>query len=832
MTDNNSNNNSNNNSKGDVIDALSMPPPTKVASITQHPPPTTINNNNSVIPSTIPPTTTTTTTPPPQVITPPIQQQLRFDPNHYINFGIDQVSVLTYSTDRESDLNYDLHEHLSHDILHSSGGDGLIKRNKSLLEFTQGYEDDVCEISVDGQSSIGNREDIAMNEYYVEPRSIDYHYSPAKHNSIFAAQHPPHQQFSRQQLQQNQHQQQQQLEYQIQQQQKQQKQQKKLQIQQLQTPQQPQQQALQQQQQQPQQQQQQSTRGKNQILTKNRSFKNLEKVVQEEEEENYGSDDFPTRQQYDTSGEYEQEDDEEDEDGEEEEEDDDEDSDEQGYTFDEVKSFNCLSPYVKLVGGNRRYMLLWFASLISLAGDWFNELACLTLLARYNTSGMMMSLFLILRESPPFFFSVITGVVSDAFDRRLVMIWADIFRLVMVLGFLFVRSQERIWLLYVLAFLQYTIGSFFNPAKSSLLPSLVPKEDLITANAVDQTSYSSMMLIGASLGGVVTYALGTDVNFIIDSFTYLLSAICLMILMKMSKGFSNNISLEEKNDPTMAQVPKQQQQQQQKQYNDKVSLIKNDSVQENQNELDNLENGADINGFKNIPNQDSDDQDQNQSKKVNLGKAFIEYFSMYKQGMIYLKQNKYIWAITFVKACGSIIWAGADMINIRISESNFKIGDDGSLSLGIILGAGGLGILLVPFFFSRIVKDKKSNHNKILKLGFFMNAACTICLGLSSNSLPFYLFFNTFRSSATCLLWLYSSSILQQLVPNEVRGRVFAFDFSALTVFNIIGKLATGIFLDHLLLSLRQILLIFGTLGLFVFFAWAMILGKGNRLKV
>ncbi|KAF2074135.1 hypothetical protein CYY_004538 [Polysphondylium violaceum] len=768
----------------------------KMESITQHPPPPAVPINNAIlqqqqtsviIPETIPPTTTATPAIPAipatgaqvELLPDPLQQnnqqqpkpqQLRFDPNHYINFGIDQVSVLTYSTDRESDLNYDLHEHLSNDILHSSGGEGLLKRNKSLLEFTQGYEDDVCEISVDGHSSIGNREDIAQSEYHVESRGIDHHYSPAKPTtSIFSA-------LTRQQPQ------------------------RQIPIQQQYQP-------------PPQQQQQQSQRGKGQVLTKNRSFKNLEKVVQEEEEENYGSDDFPTRQQYDTSGEYENE-----EDGEgEEDEYTDDDDDEEAYSFDEVKSCNCISPYAKLVTGNRRYMLLWFASLISLAGDWFNELACLTLLARYNTSGMMMSLFLILRESPPFLFSVINGVVCDAFDRRLVMIWSDFLRLVLVLGFLFVRSEEHVWLLYVLAFLQYTIGSFFNPAKSSLLPSLVPKEDLITANAVDQTSYSSMMLIGASLGGIVTYGLGTDVNFIIDSFTYLLSAICLIILIKMSKGYANNQSEQDQqadgsssgNDNTNKEKKM-----------DKVSLIKNDSVQQEQ---DKLEDGAE---------QEQQPGVLPEKKPIRLGQAFMEYFSMYKQGMIYLKDNKYIWAITFTKACGSFIWAGADMVNIRISELNFRIGEEGSLSLGIILGAGGLGILLVPFLFSRIVKDKKQNHNKILKFGYFMNAACTICLGLSSNSFPFYLFFNVFRSSSTCILWLYSSSILQQLVPNEVRGRVFAFEFSALTVFNTAGKLLTGIFLDHFLFSLRKILIIFGSMGLLVFFGWTMILGKGNRLKI
>eukprot|EP01133_Synstelium_polycarpum_P018142 gene18142-21693_t len=191
-----------------------------------------------------------------------------------------------------------------------------------------------------------------------------------------------------------------------------------------------------------------------------------------------------------------------------------------------MKEYDCAAPYVRLLRDNKQYRLLFLSSLISMMGDWFNELACLTLLARYNATGLMISAFLIIRESPAFFFSPITGVVSDRFDRRKIMLVADLARMVIILGFLLVRRENEIWLIYVLGFLQFTVGSFFSPSKSALMPILVKREDLITANATEQTSYSSMMLIGASLGGLVSYGMGTDANYIIDSFTYLGSAVC------------------------------------------------------------------------------------------------------------------------------------------------------------------------------------------------------------------------------------------------------------------------------------------------------------------
>ena len=64
-------------------------------------------------------------------------------------------------------------------------------------------------------------------------------------------------------------------------------------------------------------------------------------------------------------------------------------------------------------------------------------------------------------------------------------------------------------------------------AERAALPNIVSKENLSTANALDAASWSSALCIGAMLGGIVVDLYGTDAAFIIDSFTFLLSAILL-----------------------------------------------------------------------------------------------------------------------------------------------------------------------------------------------------------------------------------------------------------------------------------------------------------------
>eukprot|EP01132_Coremiostelium_polycephalum_P000860 gene860-1072_t len=520
------------------------------------------------------------------------------------------------------------------------------------------------------------------------------------------------------------------------------------------------------------------------------------------------------------------------------------------YSFNDIKSCNCVTPYFKLIASNAAYRLLWLSSLISLMGDWVNELACLTILAKYNASGIMVSAFLVVRESPPFLFSPFTGVVSDTFDRRHIMMVTDVIRVFLVLFFLFVRSESHLWLLYVLAFLQFSVSSFFMPAKSALMPSVVDPSDLVTANAVEQTTYSSMMLIGASLGGVITYQFGTTVNFIVDSFSYIGSALCVFFLYRLTKNIistksssenqdielsinnnaNNNDSILTSSTTTTTTTTTNN--------NDKVSLLskKNVSIISSNQEEDEETGTELLNPRINLSGAlDKSESIPNNNSKPKSNRTFSQVlkdnFMMYIDGFRFLRENPYILIITLTKASGALVWTASDIMNIRIADSTFKLGEDGSLSLGIILSAGGLGVLLVPLIFSRIIKDCPENHNNILKFAFFLNAIFTASLGFTSHNFPVYLIFNTLRSAATSILWLYSSSILQQLVPDEVRGRVFAFEYGVLTVASITTKFLVGVLLDETGLTFKQLFFMFGTLGIFIFFAWIIVLGKYKRKK-
>lgn len=157
-------------------------------------------------------------------------------------------------------------------------------------------------------------------------------------------------------------------------------------------------------------------------------------------------------------------------------------------------------------------------------GDWFNMIAIYTIILNLTGSGRDVGLLLVARFLPSFIFGPLSGVLADRFSRRSIMIVSDLLRAVVVLGFLFVRRAEQMWIVYVLTVLQLGFSTFFEPAKTAAIPSIVSDRELVAANAISSVTWSVMLTLGAAIGGLITGWLGTDVAFVLDSLTYLLSA--------------------------------------------------------------------------------------------------------------------------------------------------------------------------------------------------------------------------------------------------------------------------------------------------------------------
>jgi len=192
-----------------------------------------------------------------------------------------------------------------------------------------------------------------------------------------------------------------------------------------------------------------------------------------------------------------------------------------------IKELGTHAPvgYIELIRGNRNFRNLWLGQVVSQMGDWFDTIALYTIILNLTGSGRNVGLLMVARFVPCFVFGPLSGVIADRFSRRTIMILSDLLRALVVLGFLFVRRADQLWLIYVITVLQLVFSTFFEPARTAVLPSIVSDRELVPANAISSVTWSVMLTLGAAIGGVVTGLFGTRAAFILDSSSYVASAL-------------------------------------------------------------------------------------------------------------------------------------------------------------------------------------------------------------------------------------------------------------------------------------------------------------------
>ncbi len=183
-----------------------------------------------------------------------------------------------------------------------------------------------------------------------------------------------------------------------------------------------------------------------------------------------------------------------------------------------------LRPYLTLLRRNRAFSRLFAAQLVSFAGDWFATVALLGLALEVTGSPAMASLFLVVQTGAFALASPIAGVLADRFDRRRLMVGADLARIPVALAFLFARDAGTLWIAFAAAALLSVGAALFEPTSSASLPNLVDEAELPEANILIGSSWGTMLAVGAALGGAVAAAFGRDVAFVVNAASFAISA--------------------------------------------------------------------------------------------------------------------------------------------------------------------------------------------------------------------------------------------------------------------------------------------------------------------
>lgn len=178
----------------------------------------------------------------------------------------------------------------------------------------------------------------------------------------------------------------------------------------------------------------------------------------------------------------------------------------------------------ELLARNRDFRRLFLASIVSLCGDWFSFVAVADLVTELTGRPGLAAFIFAATVLPIFLASPIAGMVADRYDRRRILVIADVARVPLALALCLASAWGSIELAMGAVVLLGIGASFYDPIASAALPNLVDEEDLGEAQALMGMVWGSMLLVGAGIGGVVAEVFGRYAAFSVDAASFLISA--------------------------------------------------------------------------------------------------------------------------------------------------------------------------------------------------------------------------------------------------------------------------------------------------------------------
>lgn len=195
-----------------------------------------------------------------------------------------------------------------------------------------------------------------------------------------------------------------------------------------------------------------------------------------------------------------------------------------------------------------RFAFLVTGQTISQLGDKLHHMALIALVgagAATNAGGLELAKLSVVFTAPVVLFGPIAGAMVDRWNKRTVMIICDALRTILVacIPALF-AATGRLWPAYIVAFLVFLLGVFFNAAKMALIPELVPRSHLLPANAALTFVGRFATVTGIVGGGVIIgmafwHRLGWSdyaAGFYLDSISYLISVLTLLGIVVLGRG--------------------------------------------------------------------------------------------------------------------------------------------------------------------------------------------------------------------------------------------------------------------------------------------------------
>src|SRR5271157_267445 len=180
----------------------------------------------------------------------------------------------------------------------------------------------------------------------------------------------------------------------------------------------------------------------------------------------------------------------------------------------------------------RDFRLMWFGACTSSIGTWMQIVAQGWLIYRLSHSAFLLALDQFLGGIPIFLFSLIGGVVADRIERRKVLLASQYLQMTSaaILTVLVATGLVHVWHILCLSFVSGFAQAFGGPAYSALIPTLVDREDMPNAIALNSIQFNLAVTIGPALAGMALAKLGEKWCFGLNALSFLAPIVSLLLI--------------------------------------------------------------------------------------------------------------------------------------------------------------------------------------------------------------------------------------------------------------------------------------------------------------
>lgn len=189
---------------------------------------------------------------------------------------------------------------------------------------------------------------------------------------------------------------------------------------------------------------------------------------------------------------------------------------------------------------NPVFFRFWFGQIISQLGDGFTRIAIVYLVATISKDPLAIGFVIFAQLLPSAFFGIFLGPLADKYNRKWLMVGADVYRTAIVL--LMIPFHHSTTALIVLIAFQGIGSALFDPARSSSIPDLVGEEHIQEAISLSQSTRAAMEIIGPSIGALLMMTNNYNFIFAIDAATFIISALFILTLTTLGKIAAETVS--------------------------------------------------------------------------------------------------------------------------------------------------------------------------------------------------------------------------------------------------------------------------------------------------